>query len=106
MCGIDTTYGLCQSSAGYMSIDPPSMAPIRILNAIDVPHALEAAPCGLIIADAGSRILWANQQIHAIFAYSSGELVGQPLASLVFDSQVESGQTAGDQAGQPGAATA
>ena len=44
---------------------------------------LDAAPDGMLIVDARGTILLANRQAHAMFGYATGELVGQPVETLL-----------------------
>jgi PAS domain S-box-containing protein len=44
---------------------------------------VEAAPDGMLVADAQGRILQANLQLDQLFGYPEGELIGQPLEVLV-----------------------
>ena len=46
---------------------------------------LEAAPVALLLVDASARIVFANRRTEAMFGHVRGELVGQPLATLVPD---------------------
>lgn len=45
--------------------------------------ALEAAPIGMLLIDAGGRITLVNAQIERLFGYARDELVGAPVATLV-----------------------
>ncbi len=45
--------------------------------------AVEAAPSGMIMADAEGRIVMVNAQAAKLFGYGRGELVGQPVDLLV-----------------------
>ncbi|MEJ8849846.1 response regulator [Variovorax rhizosphaerae] len=44
---------------------------------------VEAAPDGMLIVDADGRILLANPELHRLFGYPKGELIGQPMEILV-----------------------
>ncbi|MET0540389.1 MAG: response regulator, partial [Variovorax sp.] len=44
---------------------------------------VEAAPDGMLIVDANGRILLANPELHRLFGYAQGELIGQPMEILV-----------------------
>ncbi|MEJ8825258.1 response regulator [Variovorax humicola] len=44
---------------------------------------VEAAPDGMLIVDAEGRILLANPELHRLFGYPQGELIGQPMERLV-----------------------
>ncbi|MBZ5684137.1 MAG: PAS domain S-box protein [Acidobacteriia bacterium] len=46
----------------------------------------QASPDALSIADSEHRVVWANQTFMAMFGYAAGEIVGQPLESLVVPS--------------------
>lgn len=46
---------------------------------------LEAAPDAIVIVDADARIALVNGQTEKLFGYSRGELVGQPIESLLPD---------------------
>jgi two-component system cell cycle sensor histidine kinase/response regulator CckA len=46
----------------------------------------QASPDALSMADSEHRVLWANQTFATMFGYSSEEIVGQPLESLVVPS--------------------
>ncbi|MDM0015761.1 response regulator [Variovorax sp. J22P168] len=49
---------------------------------------IEAAPDGMLVVDAGGRILLTNHQLNQFFGYAEGELIGQSLETLVpFDSR-------------------
>jgi PAS domain S-box-containing protein len=45
--------------------------------------AVEAAPSGMVLTDAEGRIVLVNAHAEALFGYSRGELVGQPIELLV-----------------------
>jgi PAS domain S-box-containing protein len=44
---------------------------------------IEAAPDGMLVVDAGGRILMTNPQLDKLFGYEAGELAGQPIEALV-----------------------
>ena len=44
---------------------------------------IEAAPDGMLVADAGGRILLANPELERLFGYASGELIGGGIEQLV-----------------------
>ncbi|WP_213956239.1 response regulator [Variovorax sp. dw_954] len=44
---------------------------------------VEAAPDGMLIVDAKGRIVLANPELHRLFGYPEGELIGQPMEILV-----------------------
>ncbi len=46
-------------------------------------HLLQFSPDALIVVDAGGIILFANATTSALFGYTSGQLVGQPMELLV-----------------------
>jgi PAS domain S-box-containing protein len=46
-------------------------------------HSVKAAPYAMLIADGERRILAANQQAEALFGYSSAELAGQDIETLI-----------------------
>ena len=46
---------------------------------------VNAAPDGMIVCDASSRILLVNTEIERMFGYTRGELIGQPIDVLVPD---------------------
>ncbi len=45
--------------------------------------AVHAAPCGILIADRGGDIVFANRALSQMFGYAADELVGQPVEILV-----------------------
>jgi PAS domain S-box-containing protein len=45
--------------------------------------AIESAPSGMVMVDAGGRIVLVNSQTEKLFGYSREELVGQPVELLV-----------------------
>ncbi|HEY3933299.1 MAG TPA: PAS domain S-box protein [Gemmatimonadales bacterium] len=45
--------------------------------------AIEAAPNGMMIVDAGGRIQYVNREIERLFGYSRDELIGSPVERLV-----------------------
>jgi len=45
--------------------------------------AVHAAPCGILIADRGGDIVFANRALLQMFGYAADELVGQPVEVLV-----------------------
>ncbi len=47
--------------------------------------AVEAAPSGIVIVDAGGRIALANTQMERMLGYATGELAGQSIEALVPD---------------------
>ncbi|HET7794148.1 MAG TPA: response regulator, partial [Rhizobacter sp.] len=44
---------------------------------------VEAAPDGMLVIDAGGRVLLTNPQLDELFGYAHGELIGQPMEVLV-----------------------
>ncbi len=46
-------------------------------------QALRAAPCGILVADRGGDIVFANRALLQMFGYTADELVGQPVEILV-----------------------
>jgi len=44
---------------------------------------LDALPDGILVADGDGRIAFCNTQLETLAGYSSGELVGQPVETLV-----------------------
>jgi PAS domain S-box-containing protein len=46
-------------------------------------RAMEAAPCGMLIVDAGGLIVHTNAQLDELFGYARNELVGKALEVLV-----------------------
>lgn len=44
---------------------------------------IEAAPDGMLVIGVDGRILLTNPQLDSLFGYASGELIGQPIESLV-----------------------
>lgn len=65
--------------------DPPNDTPSRAPDATAIgPGAwIDAAPVAMLIADAGGRIVAANQTAASIFRLSADRLVGSPIGSLV-----------------------
>ena len=55
---------------------------IDVLDALAV-EVLDAAPDGIVVTDESGSIIFANSQIERLFGYSPGEIVGQPVESLV-----------------------
>lgn len=45
--------------------------------------ALESTPTGMVMIDSGGRIVLANARLEALFGYTRGELLGQPVELLV-----------------------
>jgi PAS domain S-box-containing protein len=45
--------------------------------------AVHAAPCGILVADQGGDIMFANRALLQMFGYTADELVGQPVEILV-----------------------
>ena len=50
-----------------------------------VPTVLDAAPDAMLVIDAGGRIVFANQQVTALFGYTRDELLGLAVDALVPD---------------------
>ncbi len=48
---------------------------------------IEAAPDGLLVADANGGIVMVNRQLEQMFGYAAGELLGQPIEQLVPETQ-------------------
>ena len=46
-------------------------------------QVFQASPDGLIIADSGHRVLWANQTFASMFGYSEAEVAGRSLEDLI-----------------------
>jgi PAS domain S-box-containing protein len=57
----------------------------RTKTEANFPGLLEAAQDAIVTVDAGGLIHFVNHQAEALFGYSSGELIGQPLNILVPD---------------------
>lgn len=54
-----------------------------MLSAEFVRSALEAAPDAMVIVDAAGTVLFANQQVTALFGYGPSELTGRPVEDLL-----------------------
>jgi len=44
---------------------------------------MEAAPDAIVIVDGHGKIVWANSQVHALFGYSSAQVLDQPVEKLI-----------------------
>jgi PAS domain S-box-containing protein len=61
----------------------PGRAGTATALAVAVTDVLEAMPDGIVVADREGRIAFVNQQAETMSGYSRGELVGQPVETLV-----------------------
>lgn len=57
------------------------------LTATVVAGLLDASPDGMLLANAEGRLLLVNTQIEALFGYSRGELLNQPIEMLIPEQQ-------------------
>ncbi|MBS0396325.1 MAG: PAS domain S-box protein, partial [Proteobacteria bacterium] len=55
------------------------------LSADLIRTVLDAAPDAMLVVDGEGRIVFANQQVSALFGYDRSEVVGQPVETLVPD---------------------
>ena len=83
-----STNGSCSDSSCSV---PPIPEPYQQLVSAEArlqffEQMSQASPDALSIADSEHRVLWANQTFATMFGYSSEEIVGQPLESLVVPS--------------------
>jgi PAS domain S-box-containing protein len=68
-------------------------APMYVATVVDISarrqaenmfrRVIEAAPCGMLMVDAGQRILMVNNFLTKLFGYQREELVNQPLHTLI-----------------------
>ena len=85
---IQPTNGSCSNSSCPV---PPILEPYQQQVSAEARSQFfeqmsQASPDALSIADNEHRLLWANQTFAMMFGYSSAEIVGQPLESLVVPS--------------------
>ena len=57
--------------------------PVQNISEELVQAAVNAAPCGIIIADRDGEVVFANQALSQMFGYAEGELLGQPVEVLI-----------------------
>jgi PAS domain S-box-containing protein len=50
--------------------------------------AIETAPVGVVVLDAGGTITWCNERADSFFGYTAGDLAGEPFRSLVMEETV------------------
>ena len=48
-------------------------------------NILESAPDAMLLVDRAGRIVFANQQVTALFGYGVGALLGEPIETLIPD---------------------
>jgi formate hydrogenlyase transcriptional activator len=54
--------------------------------------AADVLPRGLLLADASGRIVWVNQELMRLFGHGRGELIGQPLDTLIRAGRIAHGR--------------
>lgn len=72
-----------RTEAGMMVLAAIADISVRKRLEESLRRAVDAAPCGMVMVDAGGRMRMVNQWMGKLFGYSPDEMLGQPLEMLL-----------------------